>query len=101
LSAAPGDLVRDLLTESFAAWHVGGSVASVGDGGVVLSSNNRIIRIDPAPQPAMFRWLVTIDGRQRPAISIVAVLRQVRQAVDPGYAASRVRITVAPLAPPI
>jgi len=49
----------------------------------------------------MFRWLVTIDGRQRPAISIVAVLRQVRQVVDPGYAARRVRITVAPLVPPI
>jgi len=100
LSGARGDLVLDLLTESLAAWRVGGSGASIGDGGLVLSSNNRTIRIDPAPQPAMFRWLVTIDGRQRPAISIVAVLRQVRQAVDPGYAASRVRITVAPLVPP-
>jgi hypothetical protein len=102
LSGARRDLVLDLLTESLAAWRVGGSVASADDRGVVvLSRNNRTIRIDPAPKPAMFRWLVTIDGRQRPAISIVAVLRQVRQAVDPGYAASRVRITVAPLVPPI
>jgi hypothetical protein len=44
--------------------------------------------------------MVTIDGRQRPAISLVAVLRQVRQSVDPGYAMSRVRVTVAPLVPP-
>jgi hypothetical protein len=47
----------------------------------------------------MFRWMVTVDGRKRGAISLVAVLRQVREALDPGYAASRVRIAVAPLVP--
>jgi hypothetical protein len=45
----------------------------------------------------MFRWLVTIDGRTRPAISLLAVLRQVREALDSGYAANRVRVAVAPL----
>ena len=34
------------------------------------------------------------------AISIVSVLRQVREALDPGYAASRVRVVVTPLVPP-
>ena len=47
----------------------------------------------------MFRWTVTIDGRKRGAISLIGVLRQVREAIDPGYAASRVRVTVAPLVP--
>jgi hypothetical protein len=47
----------------------------------------------------VFRWTVTVDGRKRVAISLVAVLRQVREAVDPGYAAIRVRIAVAPLVP--
>ena len=47
----------------------------------------------------MFRWMVTVDGRKRGAISLVAVLRQVREALDPGYAANRVRIAVAPLVP--
>ena len=47
----------------------------------------------------MFRWTVTVDGRKRMAISLVAVLRQVREALDPGYAANRVRIAVAPLVP--
>jgi hypothetical protein len=47
----------------------------------------------------MFRWLVTIDGRKRGAISLLAVLRQVRQALDPGYAACGVRVAVAPLVP--
>ena len=46
---------------------------------------------------AMFRWMVTVGGRTRGALSLVAVLRQVREALDPGYAASRVRIAVASL----
>ena len=53
------------------------------------------IRIDPAPQDLIFRWMVTIDGRKRRAISLVAVLRQVREALDPGYAANRLRLVVA------
>jgi hypothetical protein len=47
----------------------------------------------------VFRWMVMIDGRKRGAISLIGVLRQVREAIDPGYAASRVRVTVAPLVP--
>jgi hypothetical protein len=47
----------------------------------------------------MFRWTVTIDGRTRGAISLVAVLRQVREALDPGYTAVRVRIAAAALVP--
>ena len=43
--------------------------------------------------------MVTIDARKRKAISIVSVLRQVREALDPGYAANRVRVVVAPLVP--
>jgi hypothetical protein len=90
-----------LLTESLAAWHIAGCVMRADDGGIVISGNNKSIRIDPAPpQQDMFRWLVTVEGRQRPAVSVVAILRQVRQALDPGYAASRVRVTVAPLVPP-
>ena len=101
MSRANGPLVAALLTESLAAWHVVGRVARAEDGGIVVSGNGKSIRIDPAPpQQDMFRWLVTVDGRQRPAVSVVAILRQVRQALDPGYAASRVRITVAPLVAP-
>ena len=47
----------------------------------------------------MFRWMVAIDGRKRAAISIVGVLRQVRDTLDPGYAANRVRVTLTPLVP--
>jgi hydrogenase maturation factor HypE len=98
LSGAGDHLVGELVAESLAAWRVAGRVDRT-DGGIVVSSGGKSIKIDPAPRETMFRWMVTIDGRRRPALSLVAMLRQVRQAVDPGYAAGRVRVTVAPLVP--
>jgi len=99
LSGAPNDLACELLTESLAAWHVVGSVERAADGALLIGGSRKDIRIDRAPPQLMFRWMVTVDGRKRPAISLVAVLRQVREALDPGYAANRVRIAVAPLVP--
>ena len=61
------------------------------------TAGNKTVRIEPKPDDPMFRWLVTVDGRSRPAISLVAVLRQVRTALDPDFAATRVRVSVAPL----
>jgi hypothetical protein len=100
LSGVPTHLVGDLLEESLAAWRISGSVARTEQGSIVVSSNGQLIQIDPTPSDTIFRWLVTIDGRPRPAISLIAVLRQVRQVIDPGYATSRVRVTVAPLVQP-
>jgi hypothetical protein len=92
------DLVCELLTQSLAAWRVEGRVARGSDGTLSIDAASKSIRIEPS-RHAMFRWMVTLDGRTRAAISVVAVLRQVREAVDPRYAASRVRIAVAPLVP--
>jgi hypothetical protein len=91
--------VGALLAESLKAWHIAGDVVH-GDTGVVVSAAGKKICVAPAECQEMFRWLVTIDGRRRPAVSLISVLRQVRQALDPGYAVSRVRVTVAPLVPP-
>ena len=99
MSGAPDDLTHELLTQSLVAWRVAGSVERAADGALVIGGNAKHIRIDRAPPHPMFRWTVTIDGRKRPVISLVAVLRQVREALDPGYAANRVRIAVAPLVP--
>ena len=98
MSAAPNDLAYELLAQSLAAWRVAGSVARASDGALVIGGN-KDIRIERAPPHSMFRWTVTVDGRKRAAISLVAVLRQVREALDPGYAANRVRIAAAPLVP--
>ena len=92
-------LLFELLAESLKTWRIDGDIACA-DGGIVVSAGGKAIRIEPATQGTeLFRWLVAIDGRQRPAVSLIAVLRQVRQALDPGYAASRVRVTLAPLVP--
>ena len=95
MSVAP-DLVCELLTQSLAAWRVEGSVERASDGTLAINAGRKSIRIEQSPH-AMFRWTVMADGRTRGAISVVAVLRQVREALDSGYASSRVRIAVTPL----
>ena len=93
------DLVRELLAQSLVAWRLPGSVDRASDGSLVVAGNRRSIRINPAPPDSIFRWTITSDERKRGAISLVAVLRQVREALDPGYAANRARVAVAPLVP--
>jgi hypothetical protein len=96
VSGTPIGLACELLTQSLAAWRVTGSVERTSDGAIVIVGK-KDIRIDPAPAGSMFRWMVTIDERKRVAISMLAVLRQVREVLDPNHVASRVRVAVAPL----
>lgn len=99
MSEAPVDLACELMVQSLAAWRVAGAVQRSRDGAIIICGARKDIRIEPAPSDPMFRWTVTIDGRKRRAISVVAVLRQAREALDPGYAANRVRVTLTPLVP--
>ena len=99
MSEVSVDLACELLVQSLAAWRVAGAVQRSRDGAIVICGARKDIRIDAAPSDPMFRWTVTIDGRKRGAISVVGVLRQVREALDPGYAASRVRVALTPLVP--
>ena len=92
------DIVRDLLAQSLPAWGLLGSVRSEGDGAITVSCNGTEIRIERSPPGLPFRWMVAMNGRKRGAISLVAVLRQVRGALDPGYATNRVRIAELPVA---
>ena len=95
----PSNLARELLAQSLVAWRVAGSVARASDGALMIGEARKPIRIDRAPPHLMFRWMVTVDGRTRGAVSLVGVLRQVREALDPGYAANRLRVAVAALVP--
>jgi hypothetical protein len=99
VSESPVDLTCELVVQSLAAWRVTGAVARAPDGAIVIRGARKDIRIHAAPSDPMFRWMVTIDGRTRRAISVVAVLRQLREALDPGYAASRVRVALTALVP--
>ena len=93
------DIVRELLAQSLPAWGLFGNVRSEGDGAITVSCNGTVIRIQRSPPGLPFRWMVAMNGRKRGAISLVAVLRQVRAALDPGYATMRARIAPFPLVP--
>ena len=95
---SPNELTCELLAQSLVAWRVAGYVECTSDGALLIGGNAKDIRIERTPH-AMFRWTVMINGRTRGAISLVAVLRQVREALDPGYTAVRVRIAAAALVP--
>jgi hypothetical protein len=99
MTAAPSDLLCELLTQSLLAWHLSGEVRRASGGAILVSGEGRKILVKPAPAGLPFRWLVTVDDRERPAISVVAVLRQVREALDPSYATQRVRVAAFPLVP--
>jgi hypothetical protein len=102
MSGVPIDLACELLAASLSAWGLAGDARCTPDGAIAIdqTNNNTTIRVEARPRDAMFRWTVTIDGRTRPAISLSAVLRQVRTALDPDYAATRVRVSIAPLPVP-
>jgi hypothetical protein len=99
MTATRCDLLCELLTQSLLAWRAPGEAHRADGGAIRVSGAHREILIKPAPQGLPFRWLVTVDSRERPAISIVAVLRQVREALEPGYATRRVRVAAFPLVP--
>src|SRR5262249_52291163 len=102
MSGVPVELAGELVSASLAAWRLAGKATVTDDGAIVIdrTASGKRLRIEPKQHDPMFRWVVTVDGRRRPAISLVAVLRHVRAALDPDYAATRVRVSVASLAVP-
>ena len=99
MSAALDDKACALLAQSLVAWRLSGSVARNHDGAILIACNGVDISVERAPPELPFRWMVTAAGRQRGALALPAVLRQVRAALDPGYARNKVRVAVTPLAP--
>jgi hypothetical protein len=97
--SAASDHLHTLMTQSLLAWRLIGTVHGTSDGAILVSCQTHNIRIEPAPPGLPFRWIVIVDDRRRAAISLVAVLRQVRAALDPGYATMRARIAPFPLVP--
>jgi hypothetical protein len=78
MTAAPSDLLCELLTQSLLAWQITGEACLTSGSAILVSGGRRRVLVKPAPFDLPFRWLVTVDDCERPAISIVAVLRQVR-----------------------
>jgi hypothetical protein len=97
--SAISEHLHELMVQSLVAWRLNGSVRRTSDGAILVTCEQHNIRVEPAPSDLPFRWIVIVDNRSRPAISIIAVLRMVRAALDPGYAAMRARIAPFPLVP--
>lgn len=93
------ETVAELLAQSLAAWSSGGEVERAGPGVFLIGTVPRAIRIERASSGLPFRWMVTVAGRRRGAASLVGVLRQLRQAIQPDYAGIRLRIALAPMVP--
>jgi hypothetical protein len=93
------DRLHTLLERSLIAWRLLGRAQRTVDGTQILALG-RTVSVARAAPSVPFRWMVTVDGRSRPAVSVVAVLRQVRHALDPDYDRSRVRIAAMPVLPP-
>ena len=91
--------VGESLAQSLLAWGIAGSVERTSDGAFRIHAGAREISVERATGDLPFRWMVAVGGRSRGAVSILALLRQLRAALDPGYAAKRVRVTVAPPVP--
>jgi len=102
VSGVPTELACELMSASLAAWRLAGEARCVDDGAIVVerTGKHETIRIGPKADDPMFRWLITIDGRRRPVVSLPGVLRHLRAALDPDYAATRVRVSVASLPVP-
>ena len=96
----PSDTLLRLVEQSLIAWRLLAKARRADDGAIEVTGLGRLIRIERAEAGMPFRSMVTVDGRRRPALSLVAILRQIRGALDPAYAKTRVRIAVEPLLPP-
>lgn len=94
-----------LLGESLRAWRVPARAEQGGDGAICITGLGFEIRISRAAPGLPFRWMVAGAApngaaRIRPAVSVIAVLRQVRQALDAGHEPQRLRIAASPLVRP-
>ncbi|MFM9937949.1 MAG: hypothetical protein ACKVP7_00470 [Hyphomicrobiaceae bacterium] len=101
----PTAALHPLLTESLRLWRVPARVENKGDSTLRISCLGHDVTIAPAAPDMPFRWMVTTTqagapSRQRPALSVVSVLRQVRNALDPTFAGQRLRIAAPPVLPP-
>jgi hypothetical protein len=99
VSTAANDLACELLKQSLIAWQLTGRVERRSDDVIHVTCNAIDIGIERAQPDLPFRWMVTINTRKRAAISLPAVLRQVREALDPDYARNKVRVAMTSLVP--
>lgn len=83
--------IAALLEESLAVWHLDGRVAWEGEV-LTLSARGQSLRISAAAEGAPFPWMVATAEKTRGIGSISALLRTVRNVLDPEHSGSRLRL---------
>ncbi len=96
----PDATLETLLVESLRFWRVPARVTRR-EGTLSITGLGAEIVVARAAPGLPFRWMVTVRensraSRQRPALSVVSVLRQVRLTLDPAYAKERLHISAPP-----
>jgi len=83
-----------LLGASLDQWAAGARVEPAGDGAVVRGADGAVLRVGKLRSTHGPGAAWTIDGE--PLASVLEVLREVRFALDPGFAPARLRISTPP-----
>ena len=83
-----------LLGASLDQWAAGAQVEPAGDGAVVRGANGAVLRVGKLRSTHGPGAAWTVDGE--PLASVLEVLREVRFALDPGFAPARLRISPPP-----
>ena len=91
--SAPIEDIAALLEESLTVWHLEGRLVRDGDG-LTISVGERRVRIGLAAEDVPFPWMVVTGGKARGVVSLSALLRTVRNALDPEHAGSRLRCRI-------
>ena len=91
--------VAALLEESLAVWHLDGGVLREGEV-LTVSAHGRSVRVSPPPDGAPFALMVTTSEKTRGVASLSALLRTVRNALDPEHSGSRLRLAAQGVLPP-
>jgi len=74
--------LRALLADSLTLWGVAGRV-EIADGSVRIIADEQVLHVTPAtPGEAPMRWWLISEGRQRPAASMLGLLRSLRYALN-------------------
>jgi hypothetical protein len=85
------DEIAALLEESLSVWHLNGRVEFVGEV-LVVSARGQTVRISVAAEGVPFPWMVVTAEKTRGVGSIAALLRAVRNVLDPEHAGNRLRL---------
>lgn len=80
-----------LLRETLAVWRLSGEVCPEGDR-LVVTAGGRTVCVLAAPDGTPFPWLVQTAEKTRGAASIAALLRTLRNTLDPEHSGSRLRL---------